>query len=398
MNILIVANEFPYPANHGGRVDTYNRISAFKNKGHKVFLITWQGVKKGIIPTEDEKRYMKQSLDKLVVLDILRNWIRILSLLKYPSLVGARLVSKYKYKKILIECRKFSPDFIFVDGIYGALVAHKLKEDLCIPLAVRMHNIENIYMKGQLALTNGFKEKLVIYLSCVHLKQYEESIISKSDAFFDISIEDLNYWKDKGYNHGHWLPTVFPKLELNKKSSFGSRKHKYDLGFLGNLNTPNNVNGLKWLIDEVLPLVMIDCPNLKMIILGSEPNLEILEICAKNKHILLVKNPKDPGVYLDDVQIMVNPVKFGSGVNIKSVEMLMCDNEVVSTSVGVKGMPKDISEVFFIADSAEDFSLYINNILILGHCKSPKNKENLRELFGEKSINIVFSVIENLNI
>lgn len=396
MNILIVANEFPYPPNHGGRVDIYNRIRAFKNNGHKVFLITWQGIKKGSIPTDDEIKILEQSLDKLIVLDILRNWIRILSLLKYPSLVGARMISKNKYGEILLECRKFSPDFVFVDGIYGALIGQKLKKDLCIPLAVRLHNIESLYMKGQLSLAHGFKERLLLFLACLHLKQYEETVISKSDVFFDISIEDLDYWKDKGYKHGHWLPTVLPQFQSNKKSNVDSRIYKYDLGFLGNLNTPNNVNGLKWFIDEVLPLVINDYPNLKMILLGSEPNQEILEICAKNKQILLVKNPKDPSVYLDDVKVLINPVKFGSGVNIKSVEMLMRDNEVVSTSVGVKGMPKEISEVFFIADTPEQFSLHINNILLLGHFKTQKSRENLRELFREKSVNIVSNVIRKL--
>lgn len=396
MNILIVANEFPYPANHGGKVEILNRIIAFKNAGHKVFLVTWQGIKKGSVPNPHEITFLEQYVDKLIVLDVLRNGIRFLSLLKFPSLVAARLISDKKYEKILNEVKVFLPDFIFVDGIYGALVAQKLKKELCLPLGIRLHNIENLYMKGQLSLTNGIKEKLSLIAACLHLKQYEESVISKSDVFFDISIEDLKYWKDKGYNHGHWLPTVFPQSKSNINSNLDLRLYKYDLGFLGNLNTPNNVGGLKWFINEVFPLVIKDYPNLKMIILGSEPNLEIKEIFSKHKEITLVANPKDPSVYLNSVNVMINPVKFGSGVNIKSVEMLMRDNEVVSTSAGVKGMPKDISDVFFIADTPEQFSLYIKNILLLDHCKNKKSRANLRELFGEKSINIVIDVMRKL--
>jgi hypothetical protein len=89
-------------------------------------------------------------------------------------------------------------------------------------------------------------------------------------------------------------------------------------------------------------------------------------------------------------------VRFGSGVNIKSVEMLMRDNEVVCTSVGIKGLPKEILDVFFIADAPEEFSQYILEIVLYDHKKSMQLRCELREMFKEKSIQKVINVMNSL--
>jgi hypothetical protein len=348
MKIIIVALEFPFPPNHGAKVDIWNRILAFKNAGHSVFLITWQGIKKGVVPSDNELRTVEQTVDKLTVLDIKRNVSRVLNLLRYPSLVAARITGKEKYRKVLNESKVFSPDFIFIDSIYGALLGYKLAKDMGLSVSVRSHNIEFSYMRGQYFLSKGFKNKLTILAACLHLKSFEKNVISRSDAFFDISMDDLKFWSNKGFTHGYWLPPILYKPNSNLHPKIID--FDYDIGFLGNLNAPNNVEGLKWFVNSVLPLLQSELPSVKLIILGSDPSDEMVSLCNGHRSIKLLANPVDPDVYLKRVKVLINPVRFGSGVNIKSVEMLMRDNEVVCTSVGIKGLPKEILDVFFIAD------------------------------------------------
>jgi hypothetical protein len=392
MKIIIVALEFPYPPNHGAKVDIWNRVLAFKNAGHSVSLITWQGIKKGIVPNNEEFNIVQQTVDELTVLDIARNGFRVLNLFRYPSLVAARVTTKETYRKILKRSMAFSPDFIFIDSIYGALIGNKLAKDLKLPVAIRLHNIESSYMRGQFFLSKEFKNKLSILVACFHLKSFEKKIIARSDAFFDISIDDLKYWKNKGFSHGYWLPTILSKSDSNTKSA----TLDYDIGFLGNLNAPNNVEGLKWFINSVIPFLIIKFPSLRILILGSEPSDEIITLCNSNKSIKLIANPVNPAIHLNSVNVLINPVKFGSGVNIKSVEMLMRDNEVVCTSVGIKGMPKEISDVFFIADTPEQFSESISDILHNNQSKDIRKRAELRELFKEKSIDIVINAMSEI--
>lgn len=392
MKIIIIANEFPYPPNHGGRVDIWNRISAFKKAGHTISLITWQEIRKGDIPSKQQIKVVSQVVNSLFLLGIARNWERVMSLLRYPSLVGARFVKKKQYQDILEETRNFAPDFIFVDGVYGALLGLQLKKDLSIPIGVRLHNIESSYMQGQLLLAKKLKDKLSLMAACLHLKSYEETIIAKCDAFFDISLDDLIYWNNKGFKHGHWLPII----SMKNKSDIKPNKFDYDVGFLGNLNTPNNVEGLKWFINSVLPLLLIQQSNLKILLLGSEPSNEIIELCNSFKSIELIANPENPDLFLDKVNVLINPVQFGSGVNVKSVEMLMRNNEVVTTSIGIKGMPKEISDVFFIADTPEQFSDSISNILLHNYRKDMRLRHEMREIFKEKSIEIVIEIMSKL--
>ena len=80
----------------------------------------------------------------------------------------------------------------------------------------------------------------------------------------------------------------------------------------------------------------------------------------------LIANPHDVWPIYAQGRVLVNPARSGSGVNIKSVEMLQLEVPIVSTPVGVGGLPDDVKSQFFVADSPEDFAASILRALDLG--------------------------------
>lgn len=395
MKIFIVAYEFPYPPNHGGKADVWSRIKALKSKGAQIFLLTWYGIQRNDKLDKRAIKEVEQVVDELVLMPIPRNLKRAVRLMKYPSLAAARILDLSVFGEILEKSRKFKADFVLIDGIYAGQTGLKFAEKLKIPACLRTHNVEHKYMLGQYKIASGFRSKLSIMANLIHLRKYEYKIFHAVDAYFDISMDDLVFWKSEGFKNGYWLPPIFNKKAPSNKFDENISPEKFDIGFIGNLHTPNNVKGLYWFIEKVLPLISKSFPKLKILFVGSNPDPKLLDFCEKVEGLSIVANPEFVEPYQEKINILINPVQFGSGTNIKTIEMLFSSKQVVSSSVGVKGIPSDINTVFYIADTPQEFADSILEIIQDKKAKDLSLRNNLRNNFNENAIDKLLSIMQS---
>jgi hypothetical protein len=389
MKILLVAHEFPYPSNHGGKVDIWNRMQAFKSIGAEIFLVTWDRVTKKDITTDEDIAVVKRVVSNMILFPAVKGLARILGLFRFPSDVSSRLLKSANYNRVLHAAKEFKPDFVFIDGLFAGTTGIRLAKDLSIPCGLRSHNIEHLYMYGLLKKATGLKEKLGKFAANLHLKKYEYRTLSSVNSFFDISLDDLAFWHSEGLTNGVWLPPIY----CDNNSIAETDTEQYDIGFIGNLYTSNNLEGLNWFINLVLPIICEKIPNVKFLIMGANPSEAFVRICDLNKNITLISNPKNPEIYLKNTTVLINPVQFGSGVNIKTIDMIFRDSQIVSTSVGIKGLPKEISEVFFIANNPNEFADSTIDILKHGAKKSSQKREQFRTIFHPRSVKKIFDTL-----
>jgi hypothetical protein len=393
MKILLFAHEFPYPPNHGGKADIWNKIKAFKSVGYSVFLVTWYEIVRKDFPSDKEIDTVRDVVDDLLMFQIRRDFTRLINLYKMPSLVSARILRSKEFEECKLKVGLYNPDIVFVDGIYAGECGLSFSKMFDIPLGVRLHNVEHTYMRGQLKLATNWKQKLAIGLALLHLEKFEETLIATSTAFFDISLADLNSWKQKGFRNGYWLP---PMVSSSQPIQASLASYTYDLCFLGNLHTPNNVNGLNWFIKDVLPLLKKKGKSaITILIMGSKPSKLILDICKNEKSVVLIPDPTIPEIYLEKSHILINPVNFSSGVNIKAVDMLFTDKPVVTTSHGIKGLPSEIRKAFCVADEAEEFADAIINITAAQLAKNIESRLILRKRFYYNNVEVVRTALKD---
>ena len=162
---------------------------------------------------------------------------------------------------------------------------------------------------------------------------------------------------------------------------------KYDIGYIGNLYNPNNVYSLKWFLEKIFPIVKNEIPNLQMVIAGSKPSKQFLTYCSKFTGLTIISNPKSVNEYYKGSKVLINPTLFGSGVNIKSIEMLHFDKHVVCTNQAIAGLPEKFREVFHVSEEPEKFAKIIINILKNKMCPLNLNKMNeLKYYFSQDYI------------
>jgi polysaccharide biosynthesis protein PslH len=394
MKITMICHDIPYPPNYGARVDTWRRIKAFSEFGAVMQLVCWSGE----TPIPEDLLEINKYFCKVYIIPFDRSLFnsvrRVIDLLSYPLEVTSRILRGEQLSKVINEIRDFSPDVIWSDYVHCGDLAVKISKTLQRPLISRSHNIEHVYYRNLLESSIDWKGKLRRFFSVAHLEKYEKNILVNSSLFYDISIDDLRFWKNKGFSNGRYLP---PFIEFSNKTQLNLKSNslEYDIVFLGNLNTDNNVAAIFWFINQVLPIIKKKFPDVKVLIAGSRPAKKIEELCTSQQGVSLKVNPPDAASIYESGKVLINPMEKGSGVSIKSIEMLMSGRPIVTRLQGVAGIPEEVKKHFHIALDTESFAEKILTLL----SNSPENyvpQQMLESLFGFQAIKAVFSDIESL--
>lgn len=359
MKLAFICNELPYPPIHGGRVDVWRRIQAFKRAGAEIHLICWGGDRPEEALTLEQQKELAKYTASFTVFPISRRLLprifRLVNMVRFPDQVAARLVADMARQDMTDILQKAGVQAVWLESIYGGELAKGLSFKFGVPYFVRSHNIEHQYMLGQMKLASTLRGKFDCARTVLHLRRYEDEILRNSAAYFDISVDDLEFWKGKGLSRGHWLPPFVD--DTTQLSTQELPVPEFDAAYLGNLFTPNNVQAVEWLLTQVLPrLVLLKKGSARVLIAGSKPSRRVRHMCQGNSHVTLLENPSDARATLQRAAVLVNPVLFGSGVNVKSIEMLFAGRPVVSTPQGVHGLPESVKACFTIAGDADDFA------------------------------------------
>jgi glycosyltransferase involved in cell wall biosynthesis len=129
------------------------------------------------------------------------------------------------------------------------------------------------------------------------------------------------------------------------------------LGYLGS-NTAINVRGLQWFLREVWPHVRSRLPKAELWVAGT-----VCDKCEPSPGVQIRGKISHLADFYRECPVLINPVRAGTGISIKTIEALMHGRPVVSTRVGVEGMEAFLGHGLFVCDSADEFANTAVNLL-----------------------------------
>ncbi|GAB3598419.1 hypothetical protein GCM10027408_14430 [Microbacterium tumbae] len=251
--------------------------------------------------------------------------------------------------------REFGPDLIWLDGPWLGEAGRRYAAEYGAPIAYRSHNVEHVYLRRQAKATSRRRNRIAWTLATVGLKRYELALMKASSRVLDISLDDLVFWQRHGVTDARWLPPL-PELAVTGPPD---EVIPGDIVFVGGLSLPNNVGGIRWLIDEVLPIVRSERPELTLSVVGSSARPEFAAELAANPAVRTFYDVPTVYPHLFGAKILVNPVAIGSGVQLKMLDMLMTPAPIVTRRQGVRGLPPECVAQVEVADTAERFAAEI---------------------------------------
>ena len=364
MKIVVFAPNVPYPPHGGGRADIWRRMDAMTRLGHKVMLVTLFEPFGPAAPTVDHWLAIDSLIDRRFVFPIRRDtWKTLRQLancLQVPWHLANRIPSQSELSELIVSLTQFQPDCFWLDGPWFGVTCEQLVQTIDVPILYRSHNIEHQYLRKQAQAAVHLRDRVAWTLASIGLKATERRLMKKSRAIFDISVDDMAFWRDEGILNLHWLPPL-PELVF---SQHPDSIVACDVVFVGNLGTPNNVRGVEWLLREIFPRLQKLRPDVSCLLVGSNPTTHVLDLVCQTRGVSLEKNVPDVLPYLFGARVLVNPIMVGSGVQVKMLDMLMTDNPIVTTSQGTRGLPRDFKSLFRVADDPTAFALSINDELV----------------------------------
>ena len=131
-----------------------------------------------------------------------------------------------------------------------------------------------------------------------------------------------------------------------------------------------NIIAAEYLITQVMPLL----PNTyKLEVIGANCTDQLL--CFESERIHFTGYVEDMRVALRKNDIFICPILAGSGVKNKILQASMVGLPIVSTTLGVEGVHKDILEYVFVADDAERIS---EKVLEINRLSDEKLRERIQ--------------------
>jgi len=237
-----------------------------------------------------------------------------------------------------------------------------IKENTNAKILYIGHDLHFLREERQSQIENNQK----LQVSSAKWKEREMSLFSKSDiilTFSDVEQKIISAL-DPLYRVETMLLNNFkvPAVPIN---DFSSRK---DFLFIGGFNHKPNADAVLWFCKEVFPIVQQQIPSVKFIIAGSFPPEEVTALQSDSISVKGFVTEEELSDLYNLVKMAVIPLRYGAGVKGKTVEALYNGLPIVSTNIGIEGMPGDQNFLQGFdeprAFAIQIISLYLNENLL----------------------------------
>ncbi len=180
----------------------------------------------------------------------------------------------------------------------------------------------------------------------------EAKALDRADALMAMHARDKEFFsglfpEKPVFCVGHWTPI----FQAQKRAK---RNH---LLFVGTLNHMNE-HGLRFFIKEIFPLAKTLVPDLKLLVAGR-----VGEAVQGSPGVTCLGEVANLESVYAQADVAINPVLFGTGLSTKSIEAMGFGIPLISTRAGAEWLEERKEPAFKIADSPEEFSRAIADLL-----------------------------------
>ncbi len=194
--------------------------------------------------------------------------------------------------------------------------------------------------------------------------QQEINLCNIADVIVTVSNSDTEKFRNNGYQNvitlGHTLKIKPVEYDFDKRK---------DILFVGNLDYDNspNTDSVLWFVNEILPIIKLEIPTIKLHIIGSNKAKSINAI--KNDAVIVHGRISDLSSFYKKAKIFIAPTRFAAGIPYKIHEAVSYGLPCVVTKLLAHQLKwKNKEQVMVSEIEKQDFaekviSLYSDKIL-----------------------------------
>lgn len=231
-----------------------------------------------------------------------------------------------------------------------------------IPLRiVDTHNIDSDLMARYLPYTRGRLKRSYGRITVKKLDFLERKVFEDANRVWVCSREEMQLLEKRSL--GRSVVVVPNGVDTDYFMAGKVEVHRGRLLFFGKLNYFPNVDALTFLVDDILPRLEAMGVPFHVKVVGAGAADQAREICGRSASVDLVGRVEDIRPWLAGSELVVVPLRMGSGTRLKILEAMAAGRPVLSTPVGAEGIVADRGSEILEADTAETFAEGIASVL-----------------------------------
>lgn len=384
MKILQLTNKVPYPPEEGGSIAINIITQGLLNAGHSVKILAMNTSKHpvdmDIIPLEYKNTTTIESVfvdNRVKPFDALFNL-----LFTNKSYNITRFISKKFEQKIIEILKKNKFDIVILESLFIAPYIDTIRTYSNARIILRAHNVEHYIWERMANSCSIFFKKYYLTVLSKRLKKFELTHINKVDGIAAISPQDVTFFKQLGCT----VPLIdIPVAIAHVPDEYETTNAEFPGFFhIGSMNWMPNIEGLRWLLENIWPIVLSKKPDSKLTLAGRNFPSWFAEQHFRGVNI--IGEVPDAAAFMNSKQVMLVPLLSGSGMRVKIIEGMSLGKTIISTTIGAEGINYSHQKNIIIADSAETFA---NAIL---QCAEDKK---LCETIGRNAILLIQNQYNN---
>lgn len=386
MKILQLCKKFPYPLKDGESVAVTFLAKALNQLGCEVTLLAMNTTKHYVNIEELPESFNHYKAIHTIEIDNRLNPIDALkALVKGENYFLSRFESAEYAQKIrdllqvedfdIIQFETLQTLIYFRQDIFGTTKSRA-------KIVLRSHNVEHEIWERIVKNSKSGLKKWYLSRLLKQLKQFELEKNNQVDSLVAITQRDMDYFRKLGFN-GTGQVTPIGLETAHYQPNWKSFEQRPTVSFIGSLDWLPNLEGVEWFLTKV----MVQLKNTELHIAGRNTPKHLLELEMEN---LKVHGEVESAVdFINQHSMMIVPLFSGSGMRVKILEGLALGRVILTTSIGVEGIPAVDGEHLFVVNTADEFVEKINFCI--------QNQEHLKTI-GENGKRFVNEHFDNLKI
>lgn len=372
MKILQISNKVPYPSLDGGAMAIRSLAEGYAEHGHSVDILAMNTPKHFVNPHELPLIPEMVRLEMVDVPAAINSFSALCNLLfsRLPYSVS-RFADKNFASRLKIRLQNESYDVIQIEGLYCVSYIPLIRSVSKAKIFYRPHNIESEIWSRLAENETSVWKKLYLKNLASRLDRYEQKMLNAYDAILPITDRDSAVFAKMGNRKPGLVVPVALDIPVSDHSSFHIPDPP-DFFHLGSLDWAPNQEGLRWFLKEVWAGFQFERKDARFFVAGRNcpvPFRKELESYPGVNYCGEVANAAD---FMRQHAVMIVPLLSGSGMRVKIVEGMLNSRCIISTAIGMEGIPAAHQKNCLIADQPAEMQNLMANLMIY-----PQNIEKI---------------------
>ena len=360
--LLFISPQFLFPTDAGGKIRTTNILRGMKSGRFEITLVSpaWPEA------TEKYGAELAAVCDRFVDWRVRHpdGWRGVRRLASLFSSLPVAVAGDRSARGLAAIRAALAEgyDLVVTDFVHAAVLT---PDDLPAASVLFTHNVEAEIFARHVEVAANAASRALWRDQWRKMRRFEQAALRRFDTVIAVSERDAEHIRRQyGIASVAAIPTAVDLGFFDFQLPPSEPPDGGTIVFTGSMDWAANIDGIEFFMDSIWPAIARAAPAVNVVVVGRNPPAQLVER-ARRRDL-----PWTFTGFVDDIrphvhaaQVYAIPLRVGGGTRIKVYEAMAMGCPVVSTAIGVEGLPLEDGRHYLRADTAEAFATEVLRLL-----------------------------------